>query len=96
MLFALLFGAILGFTPLPTPVAFGVLAAALVLKAFVDVRFEKLPFFDAPSPFLIYCHNLAERGEETGYAWITYALQLVVFGLIFGGGLLGFARYLRA
>lgn len=96
MLFALLLGAILGFMPLPTWAAFAVLAAALVLKALVDVRFEKLPLFDAPSPFLLYCHNLAERGEETGYAWISYALQLVVFGLIFGGGLLAFARFLRA
>lgn len=96
MLFGLLLGAILGFVPLPTPVAFIVLAVALVVKAAVDVRFEKLPLFDSPSPFLLYCHNLAERGEETGYAWISYSMQLVIFGLIFGGGLLAFARFLRA
>jgi hypothetical protein len=96
MLFALLLGAILGFVPLPAWAAFTVLAVALVLKALVDVRFEKLPGFDAPSPFLLYCHNLAERGEETGFAWISYGVQLVGFGLIFGGGLLAFARFLRA
>ncbi|MDP1536250.1 MAG: hypothetical protein Q8L95_03605 [Burkholderiales bacterium] len=96
MLFALLLGAILGFTALPTWAAFAVLAVVLVLKALIDVRFEKLPFLDSPSPFLLYCHNLAEKGEETGYAWISYALQLVVFGVIFGGALLAFARYLRA
>lgn len=96
MLFALFLGAILGFTPLPVPAAFLVLLTALGLKALVDVRYEKLPFFDSPSPFLLYCHNLAERGEQTGYAWISYTLQLVVFGMIFGGGLLAFARFLRA
>lgn len=96
MLFALLLGAILGFTPLPTLAAFGVLALALLAKAVVDVRFEKLPGFDAPSPFLLYCHNLAEQGEETGFAWISYGVQLVGFGMIFGGGLLAFAKYLRA
>ncbi len=96
MLFALFLGAILGFMPIPAPAAFLILTAALGVKALVDVRYEKMPLFDSPSPFLLYCHNLAERGEETGYAWISYTLQLVVFGLIFGGGLLAFARYLRA
>jgi len=96
MLFALILGAILGFVPLSTPAAFAVLAVALVLKAFLDVRFEKMPLFNSPSPFLLYCHNLAERGEQTNFAWISYALQLIVFGLIFGGALLAFARFLRA
>lgn len=95
MIFALLLGAILGFTPLEAPAALVVLSAALALKALVDVRFEKLPFIRQPSPFLLYCHNLAERGEPTGHAWFSYALQLMVFGLIFGGGLLVFARFLR-
>lgn len=96
MLFALLLGAILGFVPLSIPAAFAVLAVALILKAFVDVRFEKMPLFNSPSPYLLYCHNLAESGEKTDFAWISYALQLITFGLIFGGSLLAFARYLRA
>ncbi|MDH4149250.1 MAG: hypothetical protein OEW79_01605 [Betaproteobacteria bacterium] len=95
MLFALILGAILGFVPLETPVAFLVLAVVLALKAFIDVRFEKLPYINQPSPFLLYCHNLAESGEPTGFAWISYSLQLFVFGMIFGGGLLAFARFLR-
>jgi len=95
MLFALILGAILGFVPLETTAAFLVLAVVLALKAFVDVRFEKLPYINQPSPFLLYCHNLAERGESTGFAWISYSLQLIVFGMIFGGGLLAFARFLR-
>ncbi|MGE0560114.1 MAG: hypothetical protein AB7O69_17765 [Burkholderiales bacterium] len=96
MLFALLLGAILGFTSLEVPAALVVLITALCGKVLVDVRFEKMPLFNSPSPFLMYCHNLAERGEETGHAWFSYALQLLVFGGIFGGGLFAFARWLRA
>lgn len=96
MLFALILGAVLGFTALSTPAAFVVLAASLAVKALVDVRYEKLPLLNSPSPFLLYCHNLAERGEDTGFAWISYVLQLIVFGMIFGGGLLAFARFLRS
>jgi hypothetical protein len=96
MLFALLFGAILGFMPLPAPVAFLVLAAALAVKALLDVRYEKMPVFNSPSPYLLYCHNLAQSGEQTAHAWFSYVLQLMVFGMIFGGGLLAFGRYLRA
>lgn len=96
MLFALILGAILGFMPLDAYVAFAVLAAVLALKAFIDIRFEKLPYIDQPSPFLLYCHNLDEKGEATGYAWISYAFQLIVFGMIFGGGLLAFGRFLRS
>jgi hypothetical protein len=95
MIFALLLGAILGFTALPLTLAFVVLTLSLALKVIVDIRFDKLPFFNAPSPFLLYCHNLAERGEPTGHAWFSYAVQLIGFGLIFGGGLLGFARWLQ-
>ncbi len=96
MIFALLLGAILGFTSLEVPFALVVLVALLALKAIVDVRFERIPLIGMPSPFLMYCHNLAERGEETGHAWFSYALQLMVFGVIFGGGLFIFARWLRA
>jgi hypothetical protein len=95
MIFALFLGAILGFTALPLPLAFVVLTVSLALKVMVDIRFEKLLFFNSPSPFLIYCHNLAERGEPTGHAWFSYAVQLIGFGLIFGGGLLAFARWLQ-
>lgn len=95
MIFALMLGAILGFTALSLPLAFVVLAASLALKVIADIRFEKLPFFNAPSPFLIYCHNLAARGEPTGHAWFSYAVQLIGFGMIFGGALLVFGRYLQ-
>lgn len=96
MLFALLLGAILGFTSLEVPFAIVILTAALALKAMVDVRFEKIPLIGMPSPFLIYCRNLAAQGEETGHAWFSYAVQLMVFGIVFGGGLFAFARYLRS
>ncbi|MDP1674719.1 MAG: hypothetical protein Q8L65_16590 [Burkholderiales bacterium] len=96
MLFALFTGAVIGFIPLPTSAAFLLLLVLLSLKAMIDVRFEKMPLFNSPSPFLLYCHNLAERGEDTGYAWISYVLQLIVFGMIFGGALLAFGRFLRA
>lgn len=96
MLFALLAGAILGFIPMPTSAAFLLLLVLLSLKAIIDVRYEKMPLFNSASPFLLYCHNLAERGEDTGYAWISYALQLIVFGMIFGGALMAFGRFLRA
>lgn len=95
MIFALMLGAILGFTALSLPLAFVVLTVSLALKVIADIRFEKLPFFNAPSPFLVYCHNLAERGEPTGHAWFSYAVQLIGFGLIFGGALLVFGRYLQ-
>jgi len=95
MLFALLLGAILGFTKLAVPAALVVMVAALLLKAIVDVRFERIPGLPWPSPFLMYCHNLAERGEPTGHAWFSYMLQLLVFGMIFGGGLFAFARFLH-
>lgn len=96
MLFALLAGAILGFMPMPASAAFLLLLVLLSVKAVIDVRYEKMPLFNSTSPFLLYCHNLAESGEDTAFAWISYALQLIVFGMIFGGGLLAFARYLRA
>jgi len=96
MLFALLLGAILGFVPLSAPAAYLILAASLAVKALIDVRYEKMPLINTPSPFLLYCHNLAEAGEETGHAWFSYVLQLMAFGMIFGGALLAFARFLRA
>jgi len=95
MLFALILGAILGFVPVGATTAFLVLAASLAVKALVDVRYDKLPYIDQPSPYLLYCHNLVERGESTSFAWLSYVVQLFVFGMIFGGGLLAFARYLR-
>lgn len=95
MIFALLLGAILGFTTLGIPVALLVFTGLLGLKALIDVRYEKMPLFNSPSPFLVYCHNLAARGEKTGHAWFSYVLQLMVFGWVFGGGLFAFARFLR-
>jgi hypothetical protein len=96
MIFALIVGAILGFMPLDAYVAFAVLAAVLALKAFIDIRFERLPYIDQPSPFLLYCHNLDQQGETTEFAWISYSLQLIAFGMIFGGALLAFGRFLRS
>lgn len=96
MIFALLLGAILGFTALEIAYAFLVLFASLALKALIDVRYERMPFINTPSPYLLYCHNLAESGEKTDFAWISYVIQLLVFGMIFGGGLLAFARYLQS
>jgi hypothetical protein len=33
---------------------------------------------------VVYRYNLTQKGETTDYAWISYSLQLMVFGLAVG------------
>jgi hypothetical protein len=33
---------------------------------------------------VVYRHNLAQKGEATDYAWVSYALQMTVFGMVLG------------
>lgn len=93
MLFAIFTGIILSALPVDTPMAIAALSFLLVGKAFVDIRFDKVPFTDRPSPFLIYCYNLEKRGEQSGHAPFSYVMQLMVFGLLLGGCLIALIRY---
>ncbi len=95
MLFALTLGAVLAFVPLDWPFTLALLAVGLVGKGMVDVRCNTMPLTQKPSPFLHYCKNLMERDEEISHAPFSYILQLVVFGLIAGGGLMMLVRALH-
>lgn len=95
MFFSLIVGSVLAFLPLSAPNAWVLLAAALAVKVIVDVRYEKTPYLGTPSPFLIYCHNLVDRGESISHAIFSYALQLILFGVLLGGGFFSLLRYLR-
>lgn len=95
MLFALLLGAALGFVPLDWPWVVMMMFVALAAKAILDILFEKMLLIDRPSPFQIYCHNLEMRGETAAFAWLSYAMQLVAFGMLFGGAAFALVRYLR-
>ncbi|MDH5535162.1 MAG: hypothetical protein OEZ08_06265 [Betaproteobacteria bacterium] len=85
MLFAILVGIILGLRGVETPIAVAILAAAIGIKVVIDVKWERLPYFGAVSPYVVYRHNLERAGERTDHAWISYALQLLVFGGLLGG-----------
>ena len=78
MLFAMFAGAVLTVMPIDTPMAIAALSFLLVGKAFVDIRFDKVPFTERPSPFLIYCYNLEKRGEQAGHAVFSYVIQLML------------------
>jgi hypothetical protein len=95
MLFALALGAILGFFALDPLPALAVLAAALVGKGIFEVRYCHLTVLDRPSPFLHYCKNLLEQDEDVSNAGFSYLLQLVIFGLLAGGGIYALVRLLR-
>jgi hypothetical protein len=94
MVFALIIGTILGFSGFKTPLALFILAAALAAKVVVDVRWDRLPFFGLTSPFVMYCHNLARAGEPLEQAWLSYAMQLFVFGALLGVAAYAVVRYL--
>jgi hypothetical protein len=85
MFFAAIVGLILGLRSIEIAMALVVLAAALALKLVVDVKWERMPFFGVVSPYVIYVHNLGRAGEPTRHAWISYGLQLFVFGGLAGG-----------
>lgn len=93
MLFALFTGVILGFAPLGILVALPLLAVALAVKGFIDIRYVLSPVIRRPSPFQIYCYNLEQRGEQTRHAHVSYILQLMVFGMLAGGAAMGLVRH---
>jgi len=93
MIFALMVGVILGFKAVETPMALVFLAGALAVKLFVDVRWDRMPLFGLVSPFVVYCRNLERAGEPIAHAWLTYALQLFVFGMLAGMAAYGLARF---
>lgn len=96
MSFVIALGAFLGFiTPQNPVLALSVLAAMLVGKGIFDVRYSHVKVFNRPSPFLHYCKNLMERDEEISGAGFSYMLQLVIFGMLAGGGMYALVSYLR-
>ena len=66
------------------PLAAGVIAGVMAAKAAIDVTWDKVPLLGLISPFVVYRYNLAQKGEPTDYAWISYALQMMVFGMAVG------------
>ena len=97
MAFVIALGAFLGFIAPQNPVmALSALAAVLIAKAILDVRYSHLQLLKRPSPFLHYCKNLMERDEEISGAGFSYMLQLVIFGMLAGGGMYLLVRFLRA
>jgi hypothetical protein len=97
MSFVIALGAFLGFIAPQNPLlVLLVLAAVLFAKGFFDVRYSHRQLFKKPSPFLHYCKNLMERDEDIAGAGFTYMLQLVVFGMLAGGGMYLLVRLLRS
>jgi hypothetical protein len=66
------------------PVAVAVIAAVIVAKTAIDVIWDKMPLFGLISPFVVYRYNLTQKGEPVDHAWISYSLQMVVFGMAVG------------
>lgn len=96
MSFVIALGAFLGLIAPQNPLlALLVLVAMLVAKGVLDVRYCHLQLFNRPSPYLHYCKNLMERDEEIAGAAFSYMLQLLVFGLLAGGGMYALVRFLR-
>jgi hypothetical protein len=88
MILAAFIGLLLGLRSVETPMALLILVAALGVKLVIDVKWERMPFFGDVSPYVVYCRNLEKTGEPTDHAWISYSLQLFLFG-----GLLGATTY---
>lgn len=86
----------LGLTGLKTPAAVGMLLLCLVVKAVIDIRWDRVPLLRRLSPFVVYCHNLSLSGESTDQAHISYTLQLIVFGLLLGSIAYAAVRYVAS
>jgi hypothetical protein len=93
MLLALALGAFLGYIALDPILALPILAAALIAKGVFEVRFSHRK--SRSSPFLHYCKNLMERDEDIANAGFSYLLQMVIFGMLAGGGLYALVRFLQ-
>ena len=85
MIFAIFIGLMLGLRSVEITMAVIILMAMLVLKLWIDVKWERLPFLGDVSPYVVYCRNLERMGEIPRLPWISYGLQLFVFGGLLGG-----------
>lgn len=95
MIFALGVGILLGISNLETPAAIFILVAALASKVVLDLKWDRVPVLGRVSPYVVYCHNLERAGEQVEHAWISYAIQLVLFGAVLGAAACGLVRYIR-
>lgn len=93
MIFGLIVGTLLGFSRLETPFVILILVAALAAKVFVDVKWEKQPLTGRVSPFVVYWYNLSQAGEPVDHAWISYAMQVLFFGVLLGGVVCALVRW---
>ena len=84
MIFAFVAGIILGIQHSEPTYAAGVIATVIAAKTAIDVAWDKVPILGLISPFVVYRYNLTQKGEETSHAWISYALQMMVFGMVLG------------
>jgi ABC-type enterochelin transport system permease subunit len=84
MIFAFVAGIMLGIQHSELTYAAAVIAVVIAVKTAIDVAWDKVPFLGLISPFVVYRHNLAQKGEATDYAWVSYALQMTVFGMVLG------------
>jgi hypothetical protein len=84
MIFAFVAGVILGVEHSELPFAAAVIAGVLVAKTMIDVVWDRMPLLGLISPYVVYRHNLAEKGEATEHAWVSYSLQMMVFGMAVG------------
>ena len=84
MIFAFVAGIILGVEHSELPVAAAVIAGVMMVKAAIDVIWDRVPVLGLISPFVVYRYNLTQKGEPIDHAWISYSLQLLVFGLALG------------
>jgi K+-transporting ATPase A subunit len=95
MLFALGVGILLGVSNMGTLSAIMLLAVMLMGKVVIDIKYERIPVLDRVSPFVIYCHKLDEAGETVEQAWISYGMQLLLFGAVLGVAAFTVVRYIR-
>jgi hypothetical protein len=95
MLFALGVGILLGVSNMGTLSAIMLLAVMLMGKVVIDIKYERIPVLDRVSPFVIYCHKLDEAGETVDQAWISYGMQLLLFGAVLGVAAFTVVRYIR-
>ena len=84
MIFAFVAGIILGVQHSDFAFAAGVIAGVLAAKAAIDVIWDRMPLLGLISPFVVYRYNLTQKGETTDHAWISYSLQMLVFGSALG------------
>ena len=91
MIFAFVAGIILGIQHSELTLAAGVIAAVMAVKTAIDVTWDKVPIVGLISPFVVYRYNLTQKGEPTTHAWVSYGLQMMVFGM--GLGLATYALF---